>query len=829
MQFLQVLLVYSAPMFGLKKRIFRTRKPANTAEDPPSYPPYMEGLPAATPARLLADHEELIKQIYQAVRASNEEYEKWYVPLMERFAAYVHLLPASEAHHHSGPGGLLRHGLEVAFWSMRQCENMVYGLDEIPEVRRQITLRWELSVFAGGLCHDIGKCSADMFVTNRTGDLVWPAYEETLYDWLTKNNIDRYFVSWRDVRHGRHDQMSAQVLGQVISPATKTYISGPRMGTGKNPFESMVSALNGSLSGGPENQVYTMINKADRSSTDYDLKTQSHEKGAVSKVTTPIVTTLLDTMRRLVRKKTWKVNSPGARLWFISGRFFLVWPACAEDITRQIDSDGFPGIPRHHATIADKLIERGLAIPCYNEEGEGIRRYWRIAPDMLQTGEELVSLKVLELANATSILEVVPPVVEGIIYDPENPPSADDDSSDQEENPTEGEASAPEVMDGSMPPEPVVTQENVPLPEEPLPPVDFKGVSEEQAKKKTKPVVAKGKKNKPKVTVADSSQVQLDLQDLFKVDFSDSEPVDLPLISEPVLATDNSEGDNSPTATLIIKEPANPDLFKANNSLSGEILEALAEDLKKGERKWQIDVQLTESNLVAIRYPEVLGTYGSEGKDILAGLKEQEWLEPDPDTLMNNCMSIDNFLSATGDKPVSRRAVVLTAEATETFLLLAGTSVDELQGLQGDRPAEPKQDSSAEDQKPRTSGKKRKRKPKRKKSAEANERKARQLAGGARIEEAQNPPPERTGLVAIMHQLLLSDELDVTWTENKLGKYAPEKKVLKSLLQAIKEREPLDVTQADLVGAFHDLKPDIALKRKNHIQQVLISKEATHG
>jgi conjugal transfer pilus assembly protein TraI len=35
---------------------------------------------------------------------------------MLRLAAFVHLLPASQAHHHRGAGGMLRHSLEVALF-----------------------------------------------------------------------------------------------------------------------------------------------------------------------------------------------------------------------------------------------------------------------------------------------------------------------------------------------------------------------------------------------------------------------------------------------------------------------------------------------------------------------------------------------------------------------------------------------------------------------------------------------------------------------------------------------------------------------------------------
>lgn len=45
---------------------------------------------------------------------SPEEYTNYLEPILIAYADLVHLLPASEHHHHNTPGGLLRHGLETA-------------------------------------------------------------------------------------------------------------------------------------------------------------------------------------------------------------------------------------------------------------------------------------------------------------------------------------------------------------------------------------------------------------------------------------------------------------------------------------------------------------------------------------------------------------------------------------------------------------------------------------------------------------------------------------------------------------------------------------------
>jgi hypothetical protein len=107
-------------MFGLIRKAIRRDKhgqqPAvSLPVDPPSeqamddeiprYPPFMKGLPATHPDKLIETQRELIGQIREAGLASSEIFEQFYRQSLRRFASYAHLLPASQTHHHRGAGG----------------------------------------------------------------------------------------------------------------------------------------------------------------------------------------------------------------------------------------------------------------------------------------------------------------------------------------------------------------------------------------------------------------------------------------------------------------------------------------------------------------------------------------------------------------------------------------------------------------------------------------------------------------------------------------------------------------------------------------------------
>ncbi|MCV5919407.1 TraI domain-containing protein, partial [Escherichia coli] len=79
----------------------------------------------------------------------------------------------------------------------------------------------------------------------------------------------------------------------------------------------------------------------------------------------PVERYLLDAMRRLLASSQWLVNQRDARVWVRksnqSTNLYLVWKSAAKDIIELLAKDKIPGIPRDPDTLADILIERGLA------------------------------------------------------------------------------------------------------------------------------------------------------------------------------------------------------------------------------------------------------------------------------------------------------------------------------------------------------------------------------------------------------------------------------------------------------------------------------------
>lgn len=68
----------------------------------------------ATPLRQSCLH-----QLRQLTPLPDTLFDSWILTAIHRFAALVQQLPTSQCHHHSTPGGLLDHSLEVACNAIR--------------------------------------------------------------------------------------------------------------------------------------------------------------------------------------------------------------------------------------------------------------------------------------------------------------------------------------------------------------------------------------------------------------------------------------------------------------------------------------------------------------------------------------------------------------------------------------------------------------------------------------------------------------------------------------------------------------------------------------
>lgn len=378
-------------------------------EDIPRYPPFAKGMPVAPVDRVMATQAELVERIRMALGFKKEDFQRLVIPVIERYASFVHLLPASEAHHHRGAGGLFRHGLEVAFWSAQASEGVIFSTEGTPRERRDNEPRWRLASCFAGLLHDVGKPLSDVSITDRNGKIVWNPYGESLYEWARKNNVDRYFIRWRDKRHKRHESFSLLTVDRILPDQTRGYLSesGPRI------MEAMLEAISGT---GVNQPVTKLMLMADRESVARDLK-QSRLNVDEFSYGVPVERYVFDAIRRLVKQGTWKVNELGAKVWHLKQGVFIVWKP-TQDITDLVEKDKIPGVPRDADTLADILVERGFAVSnIVSENGnKATYRYWAVLPDLVKAKGLEKPLLMLRLESPDLVFTTEPPpAIEGLV------------------------------------------------------------------------------------------------------------------------------------------------------------------------------------------------------------------------------------------------------------------------------------------------------------------------------------------------------------------------------------------------------------------------------
>ncbi|HCK1901727.1 TPA: TraI domain-containing protein, partial [Proteus mirabilis] len=147
-----------------------------------------------------------------------------------------------------------------------------------------------------------------------------------------------------------------------------------------------------------EHVLSKLVIEADQTSVQRDLKAQriSVDDNALG---VPVERYLLDAMRRLLASSQWLVNQRDARVWLRksnqSTHLYLVWKSAAKDIIELLAKDKIPGIPRDPDTLADILIERGLATKSASNE-----RYESLAPEVLIKDDKPIWLPMLHISEA---------------------------------------------------------------------------------------------------------------------------------------------------------------------------------------------------------------------------------------------------------------------------------------------------------------------------------------------------------------------------------------------------------------------------------------------
>ncbi|MBT9522182.1 MAG: TraI domain-containing protein, partial [Dechloromonas sp.] len=314
------------------------------------YPASDPGFAALSVDELLASEADLIARIKLCYGTDRESFERDVLTLIRRYAACVHLLPATADNYFSKPGGLLRLGLETAFFSLQGTDAHIFSGRMSISSRRQLEPRWRHATFIAGLCCELHRLLSHVIVTDTEGE-VWPAFLQPLEKWLLTRGAERYFLRWRP------QAVEARGLGLFALP----HVVPPTLMADLSEGNTViVPHLLASISGIPIYREHNIVDELVRRSLalviDRNLAASADRYGS-PQYGSHLERYLVDALRRLTSgNSAWVPNREKSRLWFGQDGLFLVWPGAAEDVHQLLEADQLAGIPKAPETMLELLL-----------------------------------------------------------------------------------------------------------------------------------------------------------------------------------------------------------------------------------------------------------------------------------------------------------------------------------------------------------------------------------------------------------------------------------------------------------------------------------------
>jgi conjugal transfer pilus assembly protein TraI len=331
------------------------------------------GFPASPPAELVAQNADLIDRLKACYGADRDTFEQEILLLVRRYAAYVHLLPATADNYFCAPGGLFRLGLESAFFSLQGTDGHIFSGRSTISVRRHLEPRWRLATFIAGLCCECHRVLSHLLVTDASGEQ-WSGYMTPLADWLAASGAGRYYVRWRP-RAIEVRSLGVFALPHVVPAGVMRHLAEDN--------DVIVSQLMASISGIATYRDHNVLDELVRRSLalviDCNLDASADRYGK-PQFGSHLERYLVDALRRLASSDSaWVPNREKSRVWLARDGLFLTWPAAAEDVRRVLEEDQLRGIPKSSETMLEILLAAGVVSardvqhPCWTVRPPGAK------------------------------------------------------------------------------------------------------------------------------------------------------------------------------------------------------------------------------------------------------------------------------------------------------------------------------------------------------------------------------------------------------------------------------------------------------------------------
>ncbi len=330
-------------LFQRKRASAAAAPPPTPATDPPKgrMRPESAASLLATPRR-----QKLLEHIWQRTSLSRKQFATLYRMPLERYAELVQQFPASEAHHHAYPGGMLDHGLEIVAYALKLRQSHLLPAGSTPEDQAAQSEAWTAAVAYAALLHDIGKLAVDLHVELADGS-TWHPWHGPLRQ--------PYRFRYREDREYRlHSAATGLLYRQLLDAQLLDWLSG---------YPALWGPLLYVLAGQYEHAgvLGELVVQADRASVAQELGGDPARAMAAPKHA--LQRKLLDGLRYLLKEEL-KLNQPEASDgWLTEDALWLVSKTVSDKLRAHLLSQGIDGIPANNTAVFNVLQDHGMLQP----------------------------------------------------------------------------------------------------------------------------------------------------------------------------------------------------------------------------------------------------------------------------------------------------------------------------------------------------------------------------------------------------------------------------------------------------------------------------------
>ncbi|MBG6595998.1 TraI domain-containing protein [Pseudomonas aeruginosa] len=336
----------------------RKRLPVAAAPSPAPATDLPKGLMRPeSAASLLAPprRQKLLEHIWQRTSLSRRQFATLYRTPLERYAELVQAFPASEAHHHAYPGGMLDHGLEIVAYSLKLRQSHLLPIGASPEDQAAQAEAWTAAVAYAALLHDIGKVAVDLHVELADGSTWHPWHGPLRQPYRFHYRVDR--------EYRLHSAATGFLYRQLLDRDLLDWLSG---------YPSLWAPLLYVLAGQYEHAgvLGELVVQADRASVAQELGGDPARAMAAPKHS--LQRKLVNGLRYLLKEEL-KLNQPEASDgWLTEDALWLVSKTVSDKLRAHLLSQGVDGIPANNTAVFNVLQDHGMLQP--TSDGKAI---WR--------------------------------------------------------------------------------------------------------------------------------------------------------------------------------------------------------------------------------------------------------------------------------------------------------------------------------------------------------------------------------------------------------------------------------------------------------------------